>query len=100
MSSWYGPHAGDERRAQLLRIQRLPETARWLSQPATLYRAYRYDPEPERQIAYQLTLSRAYEDDPEKEAHIRSDADLLWTWAYRWHMGYDGYRRAVQRRML
>lgn len=100
LSTWYDPRAGDDRRAQLLRIQRLPEQSRWLAQPAKLYRAYRDALEPTVLIANELHLSGAYRNNPLAEDHITQDATLLWSWACRWAEGYDGYRRSVQRRML
>ena len=99
MSTWYDPHVGDERRAQLLRIQRLPEEYQYLRQPARLYRMYHLDEVPEQRIANDLRWSDAYQNDPHAVDHIKTDAALLWTWALRWEQGYDPYRRAVQRRM-
>ena len=98
MSTWYDLNAEDERRAQLLRLKNLPAKIQWMRQPSTLYRAYGGETNPEAQVICLMRYAQAYDDDPLADAHIGADAKLLWTWACRWHSGYEGYRHFLEGR--
>jgi len=98
MSTWYDPQAGDERRAQLLRLQNLPAKLQWLRSPSLLYRTYGNETDPKSPVIWLMRHSPAYDDDPLADAHIAADAKLLWTWACRWHSGYEGYRHSLEGR--
>ncbi len=99
MSTWYDPQAGDDRREQLLRLQRLPDDTRWVANPPVCYRHYQDDVDPQFSIACELRASGAYRADPQAEDHIAADAQTLWTWACRWKQDHSGYRQGVQRRL-
>jgi len=98
MSTWYDPQTGDERRAQLLRLKNLPKESQWLTQPSTLYQTYRDEPYVKDCIVAELRATGTYSNDPLANDHIGADAKLLWTWACRWHSGYEGYRHAREGR--
>jgi len=98
MFTWYDPHAGDERREQMLRIQRLPQEIQWLRYPASLYRHLGHEEDPEGSVMRKLEVSGVYRDDPQSTQHIIADARLLWTWARHWFAGKEERKRTAQRR--
>ena len=84
MSTWYDPHAGDERHASFKRLFELPPDYHWLNRPEFVYGRLNMAGQIETKVAQELRRSHAYERDPRAEDHIAYDAHRVWLQVRAW----------------